>query len=116
MIGLVDSGADGSLLPLSICPNLGINPNTDLTPVSGGSGGAGGTSFPTWETTHAVSGQILCIPPAGGQAFLWGPTIALRPKFAAGSHALFGRADFFTYFAISFARDPTLGPVFHLDH
>ncbi len=112
---MVDSGADGTLLPRSILPGLGLDPSTDLVPTPTGSGGAGGTNFPTWTTSQPIAGQILAFPPTGGQ-MLWGPVMTLQPVFADGQHALFGRKDFFPYFAIVFARDPTLGPIFHLSY
>jgi hypothetical protein len=38
-----------------------------------------------------------------------------QPVFADGEYALFGRADFFSYFRITFETNSTQGPVFHLD-
>ena len=111
---MVDSGADGTLLPRSVAPGLGLDLNTDLTPTLGGSGGAGGTTFPTWTATKPINGQILAFLPSG--TTLWGPVVAFQPVFADGQHALFGRADFFAHFAITFATDPAQGPVFHLDY
>lgn len=110
---MVDSGAHGTLLPRSLAPGLDLDPNIDLVPTPQGSGGAGGTTFPTWTTTHAITGRILALFPAGPK--LWGPTIKLQPVFADGEHALFGRLDFFKHFSITFANDATHGPVFHLD-
>jgi hypothetical protein len=113
-VGIVDSGADGSLLPKSLAPELGLDPGVDLQPSPENSGGAGGIRFPTWTTSKTITGQIVAFLPAGRQ--LWGPIITFRPVFADGEHALFGRADFFQEFAIRFEAPNGNYPVFHLDH
>lgn len=110
---MVDSGADGTLLPGSAAGALGLN-DADLVPVLGGSGGAGGTSFPIWESKHPLTGQIVQVPPNGSPK-LWGPVIAFEPVFADGEHALYGRKDFFARVTITFGEHPTLGSVFHVD-
>jgi hypothetical protein len=111
---MVDSGAHGTLLPKSEAGALGLDAATDLIETPEGSGGAGGTTFATWTTIHAISGQILAMLPDGPQ--LWGPVIQFKPVFAEGAHALLGRQDFFKYFSITFVNDPTHGAVFHLDY
>jgi hypothetical protein len=70
--------------------------------------------FPTWTAAQPITGQVVAMLQTGPQ--LWGPVIAFSPKFADGATPLFGRADFFKHFDISFDNDPTLGSVFHLDH
>lgn len=111
---MVDSGAHGTLLPKSIAHNLGLDPNTDLQQTPDGSGGAGGTSFPTWTATQPITGQVVAMLPSGPT--LWGPIIDLQPRFADGEPALLGRLDFFKHFTITFANHAANGPVFHLDH
>jgi hypothetical protein len=109
---MVDSGADGTLLPKSVAGDLGLDPATDLVQ-DAGSGGAGGISFATWTTQHAITGQVVANPP-NGSPVLWGPVMTLKPRFAEAGMTLFGRSDFFSYFSISFVTDPTHGPVFLL--
>lgn len=113
-IGLVDSGADGTLLPISMAADLGLNPATDLIPTEGGSGGAGGTNFPTWTTARPIMGQIMAL--LGTGPTLWGPSIQLQPVFAEGEQVLLGRCDFFAHFSITFANHATRGPFFRLEY
>jgi hypothetical protein len=113
-IGLVDSGADGTLLPRSMAADLGLDPATDLIPTEGGSGGAGGTNFPTWTTTHPITGQIVAL--LGTGPTLWGPSIKLQPVFAEGEQILLGRCDFFAHFSITFANHAAHGPFFRLEY
>jgi hypothetical protein len=93
--------------------DLGI-PDTDLVPTTHGSGGAGGTWFPTWTSTRTLTAQVA--PTISGDLQLWGPTFELAPVFAENTTPLFGRADFFKAFVITFAQDANLGEVFHLDY
>lgn len=111
---MVDSGADGTLLPKSLAPDLGLDSVTDLSPTPHGSGGAGGTTFPTWTTARPITGQVIAMLSTGLEP--WGPEIAFAPVFADGDTALFGRSDFFAHFTITFDEDPNHGPVFHLDY
>jgi hypothetical protein len=111
--GLVDSGADGTLLPKALAPALGIDPTADLRPEPGGSGGAGGTSFPTWTPRKTIQAQVFALLPGGVQPF--GPVFVLAPAFAETGIVLWGRCDFFTHFRITFATDAQLGPIFHLE-
>lgn len=112
--GIVDSGADCTLLPKDVAHALGIT-DADLQQTPAGSKGAGGTSFDTWRTAKQISGQAVIFPP-GGQPALWGPSMSLRPTFADETSALWGRDDFFQAFVITFAQDPTYGEVFYLDY
>lgn len=108
--GIVDSGADGTLLPKALAPLIGI-PDTELI-ATPNSNGAGGTSFPTWTAPRPIAGQVLAFLPTPQ---MWGPVVALSPRFAENATALFGRADFFKAFVIVFAQDAQ-GEVFHLDY
>ncbi len=114
LAGIVDSGADRTLLPKAVAPAIGI-PETSLIPTPQGSGGAGGTSFPTWDLPPGISiaGHVMAFTPHPQP---WGPAIPLAPQFAENATPLFGRADFFQAFVITFARDANLGELFHLDH
>jgi hypothetical protein len=96
-----------------LAPALGIDPAADLHPQTGGSGGAGGTTFPTWTTSKTIQAQVFALLPGGAQTF--GPVFALAPAFAAGGTVLWGRRDFFAQFRITFETDAQLGPIFHLD-
>jgi hypothetical protein len=113
VLGVVDSGADGTLLPKSMAAELGLDAATDLVSTNEGSGGAGGTSFKTWTTTSDITGRVVAFAPDGPE--LWGPVVTFRPVFADGELALFGRADFFRSFRITFETNSTHGPIFHLD-
>jgi hypothetical protein len=113
--GIVDSGADGTLLPLAVAPYLGLDPAADLRPQPGGSGGAGGTHFPTWATTKTIRGQIFAVPEPGEPAEMFGQPFDLAPAFAQGDTVLWGRRDFFSYFKITFENHARFGPIFHLE-
>ena len=110
--GVVDSGADRTLLPKSLATRLGIPPE-HLEP-AGGAEGAGGVWFPTWETAYAIKARVV-VPfeqPRGPEP--WGPWIEMNPEFATDTIPLFGRADFFTAFTVTF--DQPTGKIFHLDY
>jgi hypothetical protein len=110
--GVVDSGADRTLLPKSLAASLGI-PSDDLEP-GGGAEGAGGVWFPTWETAYALKARVI-VPfaqPRGPEP--WGPWIEMNPEFATDTIPMFGRADFFTAFTVTF--DQPTGNIFHLDY
>jgi hypothetical protein len=110
--GVVDSGADKTLLPKRFAAKLGI-PDEHLEPTEG-SDGAGDAWFPTWEIPYPIEARIV-VPfaqPRGPE--LWGPPIALTPEFATETLPLFGRADFFEVFTVTI--DQPGGQLFHLDH
>lgn len=110
--GVVDSGADRTLLPKSLAERLGIPPD-DLEP-TGGSEGAGSVRFPTWETPYTIKARVI-VPfaqPRGPEP--WGPWIEMSPEFAEETIPMFGRADFFRAFMVTF--DQPSGNVFHLDY
>ncbi len=111
--GIVDSGADKTLLPNSVASALGV-PDEDLQPTPDGSGGAGNIWFPTWVLPYSLKAQVIVpfAPPRGIE--LWGPELALTPAFAKDTVSLFGRADFFETFTVTF--DQPGGQVFHLDY
>jgi hypothetical protein len=112
LAGVVDSGADRTLLPTSVAATLGFPP-TDLMPTPDGSGGAGDTWFPTWELPYPVPAQVMAPFPLPRGPKLWGPEFELAPEFAKDTVALFGRQDFFETFIVTFKQPG--GPVFHLD-
>lgn len=111
MPGIVDSGADGTLLPLTVAQRLGID--AALTPNRVNAGAAGGQGFPTWRSSEQIYGQVVAVRASGPQE--WGPRIRLAPAFAHTPMALFGRADFFKVFTITFQQHPDHGAVFMLD-
>lgn len=92
--GIVDSGADVTVLPFGLAEQLGIGPN--LLRVD--------------EPTHTVSGPIDCRRYLKGiEAFVLGTRIRLDGTFvgapdkeAFDGHLLLGRRDFFRYFRIAF--------------
>ena len=112
--GVVDSGADATLLPHSIATSCGV-PEEDLTPTDEGSEGAGGAWFPTWTLDYPLKAQVVGVFPEPRGIDLWGPTFDLQPEFAKDTIAMFGRADFFGTFAITFDQVSASAPVFHLD-
>lgn len=111
--GVVDSGADRTLLPKSLAASLGIAAE-DFQATPEGSGGAGGAWFPTWTSPHVIKARVM-VPfsePRGPEP--WGPEIELTPEYAEETIPLFGREDFFGAFAVTF--DQPGGPHFHLDY
>jgi hypothetical protein len=110
--GVVDSGADRTLLPKGLATRLGIPPE-DLMP-AGGAEGAGGVWFPTWETRYAIKARVVVpfAPPRGPEP--WGPEIEMNPEFATETIPMFGRADFFQAFRVTF--DQPRASIFHLDY
>ena len=111
--GVVDSGADRTLLPRSLAVELGI-PADDFEPTPEGSGGAGAAWFPTWTSPHAIKARVI-VPfdePRGAEP--WGPEVELIPEYAEDTIPLFGRADLFDSFRVTF--DQPSRNVFHLDY
>lgn len=111
--GVVDSGADRTLLPKRLAADLGVS-SEDLEPTPEGSGGAGGAWFPTWVIPYAIKAQVVVQFPAPRDVEPWGPTFDLTPEFAADTVPLFGRADFFEAFTVTL--DQPGGACFHLDY
>jgi hypothetical protein len=110
--GIVDSGADRTLLPVSVAVQLGIRDELIKYPRS--AGGAAGDGFEIWRAPGKIEGRVVAKYLSGKR--LWGPKLFLDPVFAATEEALFGRADFFAAFTITFWRDAEHGPVFQLEH
>jgi hypothetical protein len=109
--GIVDSGADGTLLPLALAPRLGLDPQHDLL-ASQSSQGADGASFQTWRSRRPIRGQVF-VP--GATPRMFGAPFELAPAFAQGNTVLWGRADFFRHFRIAFERHAELGLIMHID-
>jgi hypothetical protein len=108
--GLVDSGAEETLLPLEVARRLRLDDELHEDPQ--GAKGVG-ARFATWRTHVAIRGRLLR-PRLRDLKLPWGPELQLRPVFADVRIALLGRADFFPHFRITFETDP-IGPIFHLD-
>lgn len=111
--GVVDSGADRTLLPKSLAAELGIS-GEDLEPTPEGSGGAGGAWFPTWVIPYSIKAQVIVPFPEPRGLEPWGPEMDLTPEFAADTIPLFGREDFFEAFTVTL--DQPGGKLFHLDY
>jgi hypothetical protein len=111
--GVVDSGADRTLLPRSVATSIGV-PDNDLVETSG-SEGAGGAWFPTWELDYTLKAHVLAVFDEPRGVEIWGPPFELAPEFAKETIAMFGRADFFHAFTVTFEQHTNPGAVFHLD-
>jgi len=111
--GVVDSGADRTLLPKSLAGMLGV-PDEDLQPTPEGSGGAGGAWFPTWVIPYPIRAQVVVPFPEPRGLERWGPVMDLTPEFATDTIPLFGREDFFETFTVTL--DQPGGMLFHLDY
>ncbi len=111
MAGLVDSGADGTLLPKIVARRLGIE--SGLVPNPKPAGAAGGQAFQTWKSPERIHGRVIALLPDGPRE--WGPEFSLVPVFAKTEMPLYGRADFFKVFTITFQHQPLNGSVFMLD-
>jgi hypothetical protein len=105
--GIVDSGADRTVLPLSLALRLGVAHLLDRTPEVGL--GLVGRAFPLWSASSPLHGWVVR---ADGSA--WGPRFRLRPLFADADVALLGRADFFRAFTITF-QEHAEPPVYSLE-
>jgi hypothetical protein len=110
--GVVDSGADRTLLPKSLAGSLGIDEG-ELEPTEG-SEGAGGLQIPTWTSPYVIRARVI-VPYAEPRGLEpWGPEFDLTPEFAEETITLFGREDFFAAFTVTI--DQPAGDVFHLDY
>jgi hypothetical protein len=109
LVGIVDSGADATLLNRRIAAQLGIS-DTDLVEQPA-MGGAAGNRFKVWTTRARVSCQVLAVQ--AGTLGPWGPRFALYPSFAEDGEVLLGRSDFFEQFVVTFDQKQTAS--FHLD-
>jgi hypothetical protein len=106
--GIVDSGADRTLLPLGVAGQLGIRDS--LIKQDDSPSGASGAEFEAWRAPQTLEGRLM--PRFAGGRRPWGPGFGLDPAFADTEQALFGRADFFTAFTITFSYHPALGRSF----
>ncbi|MFY9489124.1 MAG: hypothetical protein WAP35_10595 [Solirubrobacterales bacterium] len=111
--GIVDSGADMTLLPKDLAYAIGLT-DADLTQTKDGAGGAGDTHFDTWVAAQPLGARVFA--DTGDGQDVWGPKIELEPQFAEDTTPLYGRADFFSFFEVTFSQDVNLGNVFHLDY
>lgn len=108
IIGLVDSGAHRTLLPISLADELGLARSSELVEDAGSSGGIG-SMFKTWSSTVTIMGQIAAFVDGGPDPAPWGPAFPLTPGFTdlePEPSALLGRADFFQAFEITFNEGP----------
>jgi hypothetical protein len=115
--GMVDSGASTSSFPLGLATLLEI-PFTQL--VQGEDATGVGSTFETWTCPTPITGQIIAYIQPPGQAkripTLWGPVFPLSPMFIQPDDILFGRADFFQAFTVSFELNHNPFGLFHLDY
>jgi hypothetical protein len=103
----VDSGADRTVLPLSVAIRLEV-PDT-LERGSERGLGAEGHAFPVWSATVPMYGRVVA-----DDGTPWGPRFPLHPMFADTGIPLLGREDFFRAFTVTFQEHPDT-PVYHLD-
>jgi hypothetical protein len=105
VLGVVDSGAQRTLLPKAIAKSrLGL---TDTALIEDSTSGMGverredDEGFPTWSSAVSITGQVVSVAP-DGKPEPWGPEFPLNPAFAETDAILLGRTDFFQAFAVSF--------------
>lgn len=86
--GLIDSGADRSVLPVSWARHLGIDLDDDCEEAS----------------SRTAGGMATCYEyPAGIEAIILGHKVTLQASFNRDlPWVLLGRDDFFSYFKVSF--------------
>jgi hypothetical protein len=107
VVAVVDSGADRTVLPLSVALRLAIMDTLERDPADGF--GFEGGAFPIWRSSLPLLGQVIA-----NDGTAWGPRFPLAPVFADADIALLGREDFFRAFTITFQEHPA-APVYHLD-
>ncbi|HSS53208.1 MAG TPA: hypothetical protein VLK79_01035 [Gaiellales bacterium] len=76
-----------------------------------------GSSFNVWSWPGQLTGQVVAYaqqPDGTVDVQFWGPEFPLTPMFIDPDDILFGRADFFQAFVVSFAPGLPFG-AFHLD-
>ena len=108
VIGLVDSGAHRTLLPISLADELALDRPSELVEDPGSSGGIG-SMFKTWSSAVPILGQIAAFVDGGPDPAPWGPVFPLNPGFTdlePEPSTLLGRADFFQAFEITFNEGP----------
>jgi hypothetical protein len=107
VLGVVDSGADRTVLPLSVAIRLAIMDTLERDPAGGF--GFQGRPFPIWRSGRPVYGRVIA---DDGSAR--GPQFPLDPVFADADVALLGREDLFRAYPVTFQEHPAT-PVYHLD-
>jgi hypothetical protein len=90
IVGLVDSGADRTCLPMGYATLMGYAADQLVLHQGQGVGG----SLSLWEATTPATAIVAGLPH---------PEIELHPTFVeGGSTPLWGRGDFFATFGVSF--------------
>jgi hypothetical protein len=109
VIGVLDTGAERSLLPLVFAKTLGLSADElQEQPEGLGVGGV----FRTWTATVPIRAQVIADIDGNGNVH-WGPVIELRPAFYEGQTVLLGREDFGAPFTVIFDSGRRM---FSLDH
>jgi hypothetical protein len=103
LTGTVDSGATQTALPIKAAELLGIG-STDLRkadPVIV----ANELEVPSWTTAVPIRGQVHSQSSPDGPFEPWGPIIEFNPIFLEDGSPLWGQADFFATFEVTFWRN-----------
>lgn len=87
IVGLIDSGADTTLLPVGYAPLMGYGQGS-LRPTTIGTAGAPAQGF---QATQPCTAEVIGIP---------GVAITLLPVFLASNTPLWGRRDFMLAFRV----------------
>jgi hypothetical protein len=105
LTGIVDSGASGTVLAREYAEKLGLAP-ADLRE-AGTIVVADGSKVRCWATDTPIRAQVLrpAISDDGPQP--WGPVFAISPVFIEHADPLWGQADFFATFEVTFWRNAT---------
>lgn len=102
LTGTVDSGATRTALSREDAEQLGLRPK-DLRaadPVIV----ADGSEVASWTATVPIRGQVLRVSSSGVDLLPWGPVFEIDPIFLEDGSPLWGQADFFKSFEITFQR------------
>ena len=105
LTGIVDSGASSTVLARTFAEKLGLVPG-DLHE-AGAIVVADGNKVRCWATNAPIRAQVLRPAVLDDGPRPWGPVFAIRPVFIEHADPLWGQADFFASFEVTFWRNAT---------
>ncbi len=103
LTGIVDSGASGTVLARTYAEKLGLAP-TDLHE-AGAIVVADGDKVRCWATDTEIRAQVLRPANSDDGPQPWGPVFAISPVFIEHATPLWGQADLFATFEVTFWRN-----------